>query len=92
MFSRVDEARLNRATVWMYYYLGVRDGMSASVDSLNRRDPEPLKDAKWRVELRSYLPAELAALRLPNAHLKSAPRIIEEEFVNVVKKTTRENY
>jgi hypothetical protein len=32
-----------------------------------------MKDAKWRVELRSYLPVELAALRQPNVYQESHP-------------------
>jgi hypothetical protein len=75
----------------MYYYLGVRDGLSASLDSLNRRNPEPLKDAKWRVELRSYLPPELAALRQPNPNTELAARIIEREFMQVLHRTKRQS-
>lgn len=75
--SPVDEAKLNRVIVWMYYYLGIRDGISANLDSLNRRNPEPLKDAKWRIALRSYLPIELATLRQTNADQESAARAAE---------------
>ena len=73
----------------MYYYLGVRDGISANLDSLNRRNPEPLKDAKWRVELRSYLPVELAALRQPNVDQEAVARKIQQEMVEILHKSSR---
>jgi hypothetical protein len=78
---RVDEARLNRATAWVFYYLGVTDGISASLESLKAPNPEPPNDAEWRTKLRSFLPPELAALRHPNANQELAARIIVQEFM-----------
>jgi len=75
--SQVDDNRITRVTVWAYYYLGICDGMSAVLDSLN---PEPWKDAEWRNKLRKYLPLQLAALRHPNADPEPAVDLIVPEF------------
>jgi hypothetical protein len=75
--SRDDDNRVTRATVWMYYYLGLCDGMSATLESLNT---EPRKDADWRNKLRKYLPIQLAALRQPNADPEPAVDLIAHEF------------
>lgn len=91
MVRRVDEAGLNRAIAWLFYYLGVNDGMSASLETLKTLNPEPLKDAEWRLRLRSYLPPKLAALRQPHADQKSAARKIEEEFVRTLQKNKAAN-
>lgn len=70
----------------MYYYLGIRDGISATLDSFNKRNSEPLKDAKWRVELRSYLPIELAMLRRPDGDQELAAKKIQQEAVESLHK------
>jgi hypothetical protein len=75
--SREDDNRVTRATVWVYYYLGFCDGMSATLESLNT---ESRKDADWRNKLRKYLPLQLAALRQPNADPEPAVDLIAHEF------------
>lgn len=81
--SRINEARFDRVIVWIYYCLGINDGMSASVEFLKTLNPEPLKDAEWRTTLRSFLPPELAALRQPQSNLEPAVRLIEQELTEI---------
>jgi hypothetical protein len=89
LVSRVDDARLNRATAWIFYYLGVTDDMSASLESLKTLNPEHLNDARWRTKLRNYLPPELAALRLPNAPREPAARVLEAELLEGLRRAKR---
>ena len=77
---------LERAIVWLYYYLGVSDGISLSLETLKSLNPEPLKDHEWRVKLRGLLPPELAALRQPNADVEPAAKLIEREVLRAVQK------
>jgi uncharacterized protein (DUF849 family) len=60
MKTRIDKARLNRATIYFYYYLGVTDGISAALESFKGLSHELPKDAKWRVEFRMMLASSLA--------------------------------
>ena len=66
----------SQVIAWVFYYLGVMDGSSATLETFKGLNPEPLKDAKWQTELRSYLPAELAALRQPHANRETAARVV----------------
>ena len=75
---------LERAIVWLYYYLGVSDGISMSLETLKSLNPEPLKDHECRVKLRGLLPPELAALRQPNADIEPASKLIEREVLGAV--------
>ena len=90
MDSRVNEAVLDRVTAWIFYYLGITDGMLASLETFKILNPQPLKDAEWQTKLRSFLPPELAALRQPNANQEPAVRIIEQEFMRVLHRTKRQ--
>ena len=81
--SRINEDKLNHVITWIYYYLGISDGMSASLEFLKTLNPEPLKDAEWRTTLRSFLPPELAALRKPHAQLEPATKLIEQQFTEI---------
>jgi hypothetical protein len=76
----------------MFYYLGVTDGISASLDTFKGLNPKPLNDAEWRTKLRSYLPPELAALRQPHSNEESAVRIIEQEFTQAFHGTKRRHH
>ncbi|MFI5449017.1 MAG: hypothetical protein ACHQ03_04530 [Candidatus Bathyarchaeia archaeon] len=76
----VDDKKITRAIVWTYYYLGICDGLSASLETLRSLNPEPLKDAEWRNKWRGYLPPQLAALRHPHADDAAAAEIIIQEF------------
>jgi hypothetical protein len=87
--QRAEEARMDRLIIWMYYYLGVTDDISAALESFKGIYAETLKDAEWRVELRNYLPPELAALRQPNANTEPAFQMIEREAVQALQKTKR---
>ena len=77
---------LERAVVWLYYYLGVSDGISVSLETLKTLNPEPLKDHECRVKLRGLLPPELAALREPNADIEPASKLIEREVLDAVQR------
>ena len=83
VYLRADDAKLDRLLIWLYYYLGVRDGMSVSLQFLNSRNPEDLKDAEWRTMLRSWLPPELASLREPHAKLEPAVRLITQQITDI---------
>jgi hypothetical protein len=39
--KQADEARLDRAIILIYYYLGVKDGISAALESFKGLNPEP---------------------------------------------------
>ena len=80
MVSTIDDVGESRAIAWIFYYLGVIDGTSATLEIFKGLSPEPLKDAEWQTELRSYLPRELAALRQPHANRETAVRMIMQEF------------
>jgi len=78
--SRADDVAESRAIAWAFYYLGVIDGASATLETFKGLNPEPLKDTEWQTELRRYLPPELAALRQPHANRETAVRMIVQEF------------
>lgn len=59
MGSRVNEAALKRATAWTFYYLGVIDGMSRTLESFRSLNPEPVNDLEWQTELQSHLPPRI---------------------------------
>lgn len=86
MRTRLDELRLDRATVWMFYYLGIVDGISSALESFKGLNPDRLKDAEWRVKLRNYLPPELAPLGQPHSDIEPAVRIIEIEALRGLRK------
>lgn len=81
--NRLGETSFTRLAVWVFYLLGVTDGMSRSVETFKSLNPEPLNDPQWRTTLRSCLPSELAALRQPNASTEPAARIIEQELMRI---------
>ncbi len=83
MTLRINEAKFEQLLVWVYYYLGIRDGMSASLELLNAHNPEALKDAEWQTTLRSFLPPELAALREPHANEDPAVKLIGQQFTEI---------
>jgi len=80
MVSTIDDVGESRAIAWIFYYLGVIDGTSATLEIFKGLSPEPLKDAEWQTQLRRYLPPELAALRRPHANRETAVRMIMQEF------------
>jgi hypothetical protein len=92
LVSQIVDDGLNRIIAWIFYYLGVTDGMSASLEIFKTPNPESPIDAEWQTKLRSYLPPELAALRHPNANKESAARVIEQEFMEVMQKTKRQHH
>jgi len=75
--SGVNEAALKRVIPWVFYYLGIIDGMSRCLETFKGLNPEPLNDREWQTELRNRLPPELAALRRPHASGEPAIRIIK---------------
>jgi len=74
----------------VFYYLGVIDGMSRSLETF--KGVEPLNDYEWQTRMRSHLPPELAALRQPNANGEPAVGILEQEFMQAVHGTKRRHH
>ncbi len=89
MGSRVNEVAMNRVTLWMFYYLGIIDGMSRCLESFKSLNAEPMGDYEWQRRMRSQLPPELAALRQPNANGAPAVRIMEQEYSKATHETKR---
>ena len=81
--------RESRAIAWIFYYLGVIDGASATLEIFKELNPEPLNDAEWQTELRNYLPPELAALRQPHANTETAAKMIVQEFKEMLLRRKR---
>jgi hypothetical protein len=89
---RVNEDAWHRVRVWMFYILGIIDGMSSCLESFKELNPKPRTDAEWRTRMRSQLPPELAALRQPNADGEPAVRIMEQEYTKATQGTKRRHY
>ena len=89
MVSQIQYDTAKRLTAWVYYLLGVTDGMSASLETFKSLSPQPRPDAAWRITLRSELPPELAALRQPNGSTEAAARVIQQGFLQAVARTKR---
>jgi hypothetical protein len=87
---RTNDAVESRAIACTFYYLGIVDGMCASLETFKGLNPEPLKDAAWQTTLRSYLPPELAALRHPDANRAAAVTVIVEEFKEFLARRKRQ--
>ncbi|MGA3108073.1 MAG: hypothetical protein ABSD99_01230 [Candidatus Bathyarchaeia archaeon] len=92
MGSQINETALKRVTCWAFYYLGLIDGMSRSLDTIKGLNPEPLNDLEWQTELRSHLPPELAGLRHPDTNGEPAIRIIKQELAQALHGTKRQRH
>jgi len=89
MVSTADDVGESRAIAWIFYYLGVIDGASATLEIFKELNPEPLNDAEWQTELRNYLPPELAALRQRHANRETAAKMIAQEFKEMLLRRKR---